>query len=495
MITDTSAPLRPPRDITAPPWAMWAVVGLMVAPALVKTAADPDLWGHVRFGLDVLATRAIPSVDPYSFTQDVPWIDHEWLSELFMGVAFRTAGPAGVSILKGVLAGVFLLVVLRPYKSAAAFPFGAAVVVLVAGTVRQVLSFRPQIWSVIGIAVLCRLFIKAPRRSWLVGVPLLFLLWANLHGGWIVGAGLVAVWSAFQIVRPEAGRGLVVGVAGLSALATLVNPYGWNMWLFLARTVRPTRAITEWQPLIAAPLLVQITWTAVLLTVLVLVTTKPRLRADRAVMVCLLAYGGFRVQRVTPLCVVAALVLMSPIIVERWPARVRRFAPLSRREARGLALAAVVVALISGAAVLKAASCIVVSGDWIPDGVAGRALTATDTSGRIVTYFAWGEYAIWHLAPRLRVSIDGRRETVYSEATLARHDALEAATPEGIAYLQQLDPIYVWEPARLTTLRDWLAAHGYRIDVLTNRSFVAVRADQPVLRPFAGHVAACYPDP
>src|SRR5262249_53682106 len=158
--------------------------------------------------------------------------------------------------------------------------------------------------------------------------------------------------------------------------------------------------------------------------------------------------------------------------------------PLSRREARGLTLAALVLVLISGAAVLKAASCIVVSGDWIPDGVGGRALRATDTSGRIVTYFAWGEYAIGHCAPLLGVAVDGRRETVYSEATLARHDALEAATPEGIAYLHQLDPIYVWEPSRLTALRDWLATHGYRIDVSTDRSFVAVRADQPVLRPF-----------
>jgi hypothetical protein len=287
---------------------------------------------------------------------------------------------------------------------------------------------------------------------------------------------------------------MIVGVAVLSVLATLVNPYGWTMWAFLASTVRPTRAITEWQPLTSAPLLVTVTWTIAALTLLVLVATRPRLPLDRAAMVALVAYGGFRVQRLTPLCVVAAVVLMAPTIVARWPARRRPFAPLSPREARGLGVAAVVLAIVSVVAVAKSGSCIIVTGDWIPDGVAGRALWTTRASGRIVPYFAWGEYAIWHLAPHLRVSIDGRRETVYSEETLARSDALEAATPAGLAYLQQLDPIYVWEPARLTTLRDWLAAHGYRIDVQTDRSFVAVRADQPIVQPSVARAAACFPD-
>jgi len=93
------------------------------------------------------------------------------------------------------------------------------------------------------------------------------------------------------------------------------------------------------------------------------------------------------------------------------------------------------------------------------------------------------------------VSIDGRRETIYSDAALAKHDALEDATPEGIAYLRQLDPMYVWLPAHFTKVRDWLAAHGYRVDLQTDRSFVAVRADYPVLRASADPMIDCFPGP
>ena len=326
-------------------------------------------------------------------------------------------------------------------------------------------------------------------------MPSLFLTWANLHGGWIVGAGLLAAWSGFQMMRRDAPRLLIGAVGVLSALATLVNPYGWNMWMFLATTVRPSRDISEWQPLFTAPAIVAATWALAVGGVLVLVAARPRPPIDRVAMVGMLAYGGFRVERLAPLCVIAAIVLMSPTIVDRWRRPHRRFNPLSRREVRGLAIAILTLALVSGAAVVKAGSCIVISGDWVPDPAAGRALAVSAVPGTIVPHFAWGEYAIWHLAPRLRVSVDGRRETVYSEATLARHDALEVATPDGIAYLRQLNPIYVWEPARLTKLRDWLAANGYRIDVLTNASFVAVRADAPVLHAPIGEHTECFPGP
>ena len=93
----------------SPGLVLWSIVGLILAPVLVMTSADPDLWGHVRFGLDLLAQHRLPSVDPYSFTQDIPWINHEWLSELLMGVAYQSAGATGLALLKGMLVVVFPL--------------------------------------------------------------------------------------------------------------------------------------------------------------------------------------------------------------------------------------------------------------------------------------------------------------------------------------------------------------------------------------------------
>src|SRR5579862_190980 len=65
------------RERTFGPWVLVAA-GLMLFAAATMTRADADLWGHLRFGLDTIQARHLTSVDPYSFTQDTPWINHEW---------------------------------------------------------------------------------------------------------------------------------------------------------------------------------------------------------------------------------------------------------------------------------------------------------------------------------------------------------------------------------------------------------------------------------
>ena len=88
---------------------LWSVI----IGSLTYTAADPDLWGHVRFGLDSLETGAISTVDPYSFTSDRPWLNHEWLSEVAMGAAYRIGGQLGLALLKSMLVLVTVLLISR----------------------------------------------------------------------------------------------------------------------------------------------------------------------------------------------------------------------------------------------------------------------------------------------------------------------------------------------------------------------------------------------
>src|SRR6188508_3827641 len=79
-----------------------ALIGMVVG--ALTTFADPDLWGHVRFGLDAIADgRLTSAVERYAFTDDRPWFNHEWMSELAMGLAYRAAGTTGLIVLKAVL--------------------------------------------------------------------------------------------------------------------------------------------------------------------------------------------------------------------------------------------------------------------------------------------------------------------------------------------------------------------------------------------------------
>lgn len=119
-------------------------------------------------------------------------------------------------------------------------------------------------------------------------------------------------------------------------------------------------------------------------------------------------------------------------------------------------------------------------------------LRATSVEGRLAVHFDWGQYALWHLAPRLKVSWDGRRETLYSAEVQEIQKAVASGLPAGDRWLSEVTPEYVWLPASSVTRQKWLDAHGYRIDHHDAVSFIAVRADLPRL-PVAIPGSRCFP--
>jgi hypothetical protein len=197
----------------------------------------------------------------------------------------------------------------------------------------------------------------------------------------------------------------------------------------------------------------------------------------------MLSYAAFRVMRIESIFVTAAALLLGPALRNRWPARQTVLTSLVNQKR------AYVAAAIFGALVViglrtdfRSLTCIGVWSATRPDQHAMSSLKHAE-DGRIVTFFDWGQYALWHLGPRLRVSMDGRRETVYTDGRLAEHDAVLAGTRAGLDRLADWRAEYVWLPATSKKTAQWLVDNGYRLDVVTSRSFVAVRADLPILPP------------
>ena len=210
---------------------------LLLFAASTATWTDPDLWGRTRFGLDMLRDHELPSVDPYSSTQDKPWVNHEWLSELQMGVAYALAGPAGLALLKGSLTFLALLLVWRALRGVEIAPRIVIFAMTAMSTAPLTRTLRPQAWSLVLLVILCRILVEDRQRlRWLV--PVLLALWANLHGGWIVGLGILVTWTIGDLaiggrVPHSISPYSAVAVAAIALLATLATPYGWTLWWFL----------------------------------------------------------------------------------------------------------------------------------------------------------------------------------------------------------------------------------------------------------------------
>ena len=86
------------------------------------------------------------------------------------------------------------------------------------------------------------------------------LLWVNSHGGVVAGLGIFGVIAAVEFIRcfkTEENQGeLLIKYFLLSGLAVLINPYGYNLWLFFIHSLGMPRSISEWGPVNLADYLI-----------------------------------------------------------------------------------------------------------------------------------------------------------------------------------------------------------------------------------------------
>jgi len=486
---------------------LWSVLLAVVA----FTRTDPDLWGHVRFGLDVLRDGALQTADPYSFTSDRQWVNHEWAAELLSGVAFTAAGGAGLVVLKLMVIGAALLLLNRALHLDGILSgrrrdwVGALAVVT---TVQQAHHIRPQIFSLLFFALLLTCLMSsadATRRRWLLGVPVLFAVWANFHGGWIVGGGVLVLWAMASFVAASPGdrgriSGLLLAVGAASLTATLVNPYGVGLWRFLWETVGFDRAdIGEWQPVYAMDPSVWIIWIlTATLAALAFFRGRSSLQLTRVLTVSALAIGSFFVNRLLGFFALSTAMLFGAALLGAARTRTTRTEEVPAGGARVAGLVISSVMVIGGLlAIFVNASCIRIDSRNAPEPGALAALRNQHGGNRLLVWFDWGQYAIWHLAPSMRVSIDGRRETVYSASLQNRHLRFFFDAPGGADLARDLAADYVWIPSALPAARR-LKESGWGVLYEGERSVIFTRPGlppSPVAAPTTLARARCFPNP
>ena len=479
-------------------WLVSAWVWGLVLVVIVPTRVDSDLWGHLRFGLDWLATRSLSYHDPYSFTQDRPWINHEWLSEVQMALAYRAGGVLGLMLLKFCLLSLSLGLLARSLGELPVLVRSGCLLLATWSAVAPIgLTVRPHLWSWLFIILVAHLLLSPPSRRLLIGLPLIFAVWINLHGGVVVGGALVAVWAAWHVWTMPESRWLPLVTALASGAATLANPYGVRMWQFLAATVRIGRDIQEWRPIwVSRPEGWALPWVAAVLLVVAVALSKARPRADRLAVMLVFGCASARTMRLVPFFVVISIIYAIPslrALTSRGWSAWKMEAP-----SQGVAVVSLIPVLlvvpIHRDVWRSNSRCMTIQGEWAPDRAVGAALRAASPHGRLVTTFGWGEFSIWHFGPALRVSFDGRRETVYTDQTDQRRVAIERGLPAGLRFLDEVRPEYIWLTRSSVEVRHWLDQQAdYRVDLETPSSFLGVRRDQPVVTQVSAVPAACFP--
>ncbi len=239
--------VRVPAWLVAGRWLDLAPVAVALATIsaiAVREPRDPDLWWHLATGRYIVAERRVPAFDVFSHTAvGHRWVTHEWLSDLLLYGGYRLLGMSGLVLLfAALIVATYVLVYRRCQARGIA---ASASVMLAAAASAMTWGVRPQMFSLFFASLYLYILEDGGGRKLarLWALPLLSLLWANLHSSFVVGLVLVAAfalaeewnwlwaWKGSGPWLSARARRLMLVWVGCLALS-LVTPNGISAALF-----------------------------------------------------------------------------------------------------------------------------------------------------------------------------------------------------------------------------------------------------------------------
>ncbi|RMH58522.1 MAG: hypothetical protein D6679_04840 [Candidatus Hydrogenedentota bacterium] len=407
---------------------------------VLSTPATPDLFIHLLSGNLILKAGRIPKADVFSFTAvGRPWHNHEWLYAVTLSAVADLLGAFGLHLVRLLLVfSTFLLLFLqvRSRLPPATRPLAYFLLLPVALLCQPGFSFRPHLITYFSIALLPLLLPPDTDRfhfhSFLF-VPLI-TLWANCHGGFIIGLGYLSVWllgGFFEKHFPanHTYRGPLRPLLFLLLLsfpATLINPYGFSLWQWLVRGLTNPLTGTHlsewraWNPKLRSPT----TWAFFVLGAATLAAICREILRHRCRSAFLLSAGlAGALLAVRNLPLFALLVPVPLAAAFRSEVKVKeRHERNSSRSASIRIVSNLALAVALFAVLLRLPSPATLFLVRIPDRMPRREMlflrTIATPYRNLGTPLNWGTYLSWHLWPRYRVSLDLRYDTVYPLETI-----------------------------------------------------------------------------
>ena len=407
----------------------WVLLSALVMFLLSRTAGgviDLDLFHEMALAREALQLGYVPWVDSFAYTPTVEIVvHHEWGLGLIALLISRITGGAGIILLKFLLIFGLGCVIWRTARSRRASP----VIVGIFAALAIVLSdfgfatVRAQMFSYFFTGLLLLGFDQDRRgnRLWLIGVAILFPVWANLHGGCLVGAALFAAHWFEQLIRRQPHWHLFVIGIGLIPLAA-INPWRFHYHRYLIHAMTmPRPTIAEWSPLWDAenrqPL---INFGMSLLLLFLILKSKSWKQIPGLFIVALTAFAAMKSNRFLPFYAIAYASYLPGVFCQipigrdlrRWW---WRFQPAF---CTGLGLIALALGLSSLPCEpwrLRVASHpLPHQGKHLiyPVGAVDY-LQNHGFGGNVMVPYDWGSYVMWKLGPQVKISFDSRYEVAY----------------------------------------------------------------------------------
>ncbi len=498
------------------------VLFVLIFAMAVRPPADNDTWWHLSSGQYILE-NGIPFHDPFSHTVfGKGWIDHGWLAQSGLYLLYANFGYAGLGL--ALALAVTLTMGFVFLQSEVNLYLRAFVTILAAITSAVIWIARPQTISFVLAGAFCLILYgyKYRGRNYLFLIPVLFVLWVNVHGGFIVGFLILGGYIAGEFLNNVLGGGgeregkhvlgyrqilTLIGVTALSLLACLINPNTYKMLTYPFFTVGIGALrdyIQEW----AAPDFHLLHFHP-FIWMLLLTLAALGLSARRADFTDLILVSGFCYmslwagRNVALFALVAAPVLSrhGAVVIDRL--RESLYAPgtgqgalagmLNKKFAPSPLLSVVnwvlLVVIVLGCGVriyypLTVQANLQAQEEFLPLGAVDFIEDHQDSlPGEMFNSYNWGGYLIWRLYPRYRVFIDGRTD-IYDDAFVREYLQVVWARPGWQKVLDdyKVNFILVESDGLLATFLaengDWRLAYQDEMAVIFVREGAFVQAGQ-----------------
>ncbi len=423
------------------PRLLTALVFIAIFVMAVRLPADTDTWWHLRSGQYIVETRSIPTTDPFSHTRgSQAWFDQSWLAQIFWYGLYALGGWIALSL------GLAVLVTLAFWLVWQVTPgnlyIRAFSIILGAVTSAVIWAARPQMISFLLTALVLWLLERYKRTGWrgIYAMPLITLLWANIHGGYAIAFMLVAVYLVGDTFNHLTGHqdgpllawsqlARLIVIAAVSFAVVAINPNGWQMWVYPFRTVGIgvlRDYIQEWR---SPDFHLAMTWPFVAMLVLTLAAmgrTPRRVDWTALAMVGTWAVWSLFAWRNVGLYGLLTVPVLAGCATAAWGQYLPSgdISPLSQRRAFNLLNWLLLAVIILAAAVriavtLSPQAYLAAEEKSLPAG-AVRFIQAEKPAGPLFNSYNWGGYLIFKLWPAYPVYIDGRTD-LYDDAFIRRY--------------------------------------------------------------------------